>query len=133
MLNISYDDVTIDMDNHFLGYDIMLANLSICSYRNFTRGSFTNGWKPPYVSHRNPKFKSFAVDSPYHKGQITVKTCTKIMTNIFPGSIRPHQTNYNSSSNTFGGLEFIFGDKYNYLYVTTTFNVEYKEDKTYCI
>ena len=35
MLNISYDDVTIDMADYFLGYDIMLANLDLKSYNNF--------------------------------------------------------------------------------------------------
>ena len=106
MLNISYDDVTIDMDKYFLGYDIRLANLTLLSYRDFKNGN-TDGWKPPYVSHRHPKWKAFAVDKPYHKGQRIVRIWTKIKTAIFPNGIRPHKTNYNSSSSTFGGLEFI--------------------------
>ena len=106
MLNISYDDVTIDMADYFLGYDIMLANLTLKSYNSFGDDE-NDGWKPPYVSHRHPKWKAFAVDKPYHKGQRIIRIWTKIKTSIFPNSIRPHKTEYNSSSHDFGGLEFI--------------------------
>ena len=82
MFNISYDDVTINMDDYFLGYDIMLANLTLKSYNDFEQGN-SDGWKPPYVSHRHPKWKAFAVDKPYHKGQRIVRIWTKIKTEIF--------------------------------------------------
>ena len=106
MLNISYDDVTINIADYFVGYDIMLANLTLKAYTDFEKGN-NDGWKPPYVSHRHPKWKGFAVDKPYHKGQRIVRIWTIIKTSIFPSGIRPHKTNYNSSSSSFGGLEFI--------------------------
>ena len=106
MLNISYDDVTINIADYFLGYDIMQADLTLKSYTDF-KSRYNDGWKPPYVSHRHPKWKAFAVDKPYHKGQRIIRIWTKIKTEIFPNGIRPHRTNYNSSSSSFGGLEFI--------------------------
>ena len=86
MLNISYDDVTINMDDYFLGYDIKLANLTLLSYHEFETTD-TNGWKPPYVSHRHPKWKSFGVDKPYHKGQRITQIWANIKTEIFPGKM----------------------------------------------
>ena len=31
-----------------------------------------------------------------------------------------------------GGIEFVYGDKFSFLQLTSTFEAQYKEDKTYC-
>jgi hypothetical protein len=106
MVNISYDNVTLDINDYFLGYDIQMADMEIKRYRNSDNGS-RNGWKSPYVSYRHPTWKSFSVDIPYHKGERVIKIWTEIKTNIFVGGVRPDTANYNPSSSRFGGFSFL--------------------------
>ena len=105
MLNISYDDVTIDIGDYFLGYDIWFFNGTFTSITDFEHGSI-DGWEPPRVSFRQARWKAFAVQQPYRKGQMVAGLSIKIRTNIFRDGIRPHKTNYDPSSSTFGGFEF---------------------------
>ena len=106
MLNISYDDVTIDIHEYFLGYEIRFANMTTKKLKDFDQGD-VDGWKPPYISLRHPKMKAFGVDSPYQKGTAVVKTSLNIKTDIFPGGIRPNDCYFNESNPNFGGLLFM--------------------------
>ena len=111
MLNISYDDVTVDLKDYFVGYDTLSDNFSVISIDNFTTDREGHGWKPPKVNFRHWGWKSFAIEKPYRGGGVTqffVQTWVKIKTDLFKKQLRPHIYNYNIDSESYGGFEVWF-------------------------
>ena len=61
MLNINYDDVTIDITNYFLGFEIAYSNWTKYRFKA-TELNQSNGLKHPFVSFRHPTMKAFGVN-----------------------------------------------------------------------
>ena len=109
MLDINYDDVTMDLKDYFIGYDMLSDNYSVISIDNFTNNPATSyGWQKPYKKFRAHRGQTFAVDPPFDTyGGVTrfhVQMWIKIKTNLFKDSLRPHIYDYNPDSPTFGGF-----------------------------
>ena len=106
MLNINYDDVTIDITNYFLGFEIAYSNWT--KYRfEATELNQSNGLKHPFVSFRHPTMKAFGVNPPEFKGETIVKLGVQIKTEIFRDSIRPIDMVIDEFDPVFGGIAFI--------------------------
>ena len=113
MLHIDYDNVTIDLNDYFIGYDMLSDNYSVITINNFTRDPSTSyGWRKPYKSFRSHTWQTFAVDPPFNTyGGVTrflVQTWVKIRTDLFKNSLRPDVYEYNPDSPMWGGFEVWF-------------------------
>ena len=113
MLDINYDNVTIDLNQYFLGYEMLGDNFSVISINNFTDNPATSfGWKKPYKNFRAAGWQSYAIDPPFHTyGGVTrflVQTSIKIRTDIFNNSVRQDFYDYDQDSPTWGGFEVWF-------------------------
>ena len=106
MLNINYDEVTIDINKYFLGYEVVLSNLTKY-FLKFHEIHKSNGFKLPYVSFRHPKMKVFGFDPPNIEGIGIAKLGVMIKTEIFQDGIRPNDMKYNELDPHFGGLIFL--------------------------
>ena len=96
MIHIGYDDVTIDIDDYIVGYDIKFDDEEKIS--NITPEFLeleNKGWNPPYASLTNPDMKCFTLDIPYQHGKLLKYISIRIKTNIFRNGIRPHKYAYN--------------------------------------
>ena len=115
MLEIDYDNVTIDLNTYFLGYDILGDNFSVISINNdsFTDDLSTSfGWRKPYKNFRSAGWQSYTVDPPYDTyGAVTrflTQISIKIQTDIFKNSTRQNFYDYDQDSPTWGGFEIWF-------------------------
>ena len=113
MLNIDYDNVTIDLNDYFIGYDMLSDNFSVITINNFTDNPATSyGWNKPYKSFRSYGWQTFAIDTPFDTfGGVTrfiVQTWIKIRTNLFKNSLRQDVYEYNPDSPNWGGFEVWF-------------------------
>ena len=113
MLYIDYDNVTIDLNDYFIGYDMLSDNFSVISVNNFTSDPATSyGWKKPYKNFRSYSWQTFAIDPPFETfGGVTkflVQTWIKIRTDLFQSSLRQDVYEYDPDSPEWGGFEVWF-------------------------
>ena len=113
MLYIDYDNVTVDLNDYFIGYEMLSDNFSVISIDNFTDNPATSyGWKKPYKNFRSYGWQTFAVDPPSNTyGGVTkflVQTWIKIRTDLFENSLRQNLYQYNPDHPNFGGFEVWF-------------------------
>ena len=113
MLDIDYDNVTIDLNEYFLGYEMFGDNFSIITIDNFTNDPATSyGWRRPYKNFRSAGWQTYAIDPPFNTyGAVTrflVQASVKIRTDVFKNSIRPASYDYDQDSPTWGGFEVWF-------------------------
>ena len=92
MSNIDYENVTININDYFLGYEIVYGNSTTITYDKFGENETINGWKLPHVELLAPYVKCFTVDTPFEHKAVVRKLRIKIETEIFPLGIRPHRT-----------------------------------------
>lgn len=99
MLDIDYEDVTIDIKDYFLGYDITYSNNERVSYKSqddIEPG--TIGWRLPYATLNVSSQKCFTVDIPFQPQKILRQLNIRIKTSIFPNKTRPAKLTYNPSN-----------------------------------
>ena len=113
MLGIDYDNVTIDLNKYFLGYEMFSDNFSVISINNFTDDPATSyAWSKPYKNFRSAGWQTYAVDPPFNTyGGVTrflVQASIIIQTDIFHDSVRPSKYDYDQDSPTWGGFEVWF-------------------------
>ena len=107
MLNISYDEVTIDINEFVVGYGILYANASY-EYLNGTHEIERKGWKKPHVGYRSYDSKSFTVDIPFQNGTNIVEFSFGIRKEAFPGVNRPQTFVYDKDGKMVDGFEVMF-------------------------
>jgi len=110
MLYIDYDNVTIDLNEYFIGYEMLSDNFSVISINNFTDNPATSyGWKKLYKNFRSHGLQTYEVDPPFDTyGGVTkflVQTWIKIKTDLFKNSLRQDLYEYNPQSPNWGGFE----------------------------
>ena len=113
MLDIDYDNVTIDLNDYFIGYEMLSDNFSVITIDNFTDNPATSyGWRKPYKNFRSHAWQTFAIDPPFDTfGGVTrflVQTWIKIRTDLFKNSIRQSLYDYDPDSPNWGGFEVWF-------------------------
>ena len=113
MLYIDYDNVTIELNDYFLGYEMLSDNFSVISINNFTDNPATSyGWKKLYKNFRSHGLQTYEVDPPFDTyGGVTkflVQTWIKIKTDLFKNSLRQDLYEYNPQSPNWGGFEVWF-------------------------
>ena len=108
MLHIGYDNVTLDIRNHLLGYEILYGENDTKFVYETPQEIARHGWNLPYVSYRGSKIKSFTIDIPYVRDRYVRSLIIRLDTSIFPMGSRPQQRNYNSSDDDFGSFEVYF-------------------------
>ena len=89
MINIDYEKVTLDINDYFLGYEIMYTNNTIITYDKFGLNEENAGWKLPYAYFNSPYAKCFTLDIPFEREMGITKLGIKLKTGIFPQGIRP--------------------------------------------
>ena len=100
MLNIDYDDVTIDLDEYLDFAEITLENGS---------KSIFHGKKLYYVSQRSPLMKCYSFDVPYLPDIGIEFLAIRIKNSIFPFGFRPPQHDFDPSRGRFfGGFQVTF-------------------------
>ena len=102
LLTIDYDEVSLDIKDYFLGYEIMYRNATKSNLKpTFDDGAHVDGWTAPYVTYQIPNLKCFGVDVPFHKDERILQLGIKIDTRIFPNKKRPADTDL---TNRNGGM-----------------------------
>ena len=77
MMNINYDNVTVDISDYLLSYEIVYGeNRTKHVYEKSSISKMlSDGWKLPYTSYRGYDIKAFTIDPPYKKRQACANTC----------------------------------------------------------
>ena len=89
LMDINYSDVTINISDYFLGYDIEYSDHQLVSYNDSNIDN--SAWKPPYSNGNFSIGKSFTVDIPFQSNKKVNALDIKLATNIFPNQIRPKE------------------------------------------
>ena len=89
LMDIDYNDVTLNIMDYFRGYDIEYSDRSVVSY-NINNINNTI-WKPPYSNGNSSIGKAFTVDIPFQSNKKVRTVDIKLTTNIFANEIRPDQ------------------------------------------
>ena len=113
MLYIDYDNVTIDLNDYFIGYEMLSDNFSVIKIENFTDNPASSyGWRKPYRNFRAHAWQTFSIDPPFETfggvSRFLVQTWIKIRTNLFQNSIRQSVYEYDPDSPNWGGFEVWF-------------------------
>ena len=90
MSNISYDDVTFDINKHLISYDIIYTNFSRVILKS-RKEINDKGSKTPYVSYRSHKGKAYSVDIPFQKDTNIVNLKLNFSREVFNGKYRPQK------------------------------------------
>ena len=60
MLYIDYDNVTLDLNDYFIGYEMLSDNFSVITIDNFTDNpAISYGWRKPYRNFRSHSWQTF--------------------------------------------------------------------------
>ena len=97
---ITYNDVAIDIEDYFLGYDILYENHKKVSYGN--KITDQSGWKPPYLNGNISIGRIFTVDVPFQKDVSLHKLDIKLRSNVFPNEMRPPKLTPKNGVDGFG-------------------------------
>ena len=103
LMDIDYNDVTINIIDYFLGYEIAYIVNQRVSYNNIITDN--SGWKPPYSNGNSSIGKAFTVDIPFQPNKKVKTLDIKLSTKIFPNQIRPTEI---TTDNGFDGFSVNF-------------------------
>ena len=113
MMNINYDDVTVDINDYLLSYELKYGDnhttfvYEKASFENMNNG----GWKLPYISYRGYEIKAFTIDQPFIKDRNVLTLAVNLKTSLFdryPNKSRPQERIYDSLDEDFGSFEVYF-------------------------
>ena len=99
LADIDYNDVTIDIKNYFLGFDIHYDDQSRIIYNSTIPKN--SEWKPPYSSSNSSFGKMFTVDIPFQKDMQLRQLEIKLSTKIFSDELRPSKVTINDGMDGF--------------------------------
>ena len=99
LADIDYNDVTIDIKNFFLGYDIFYDDQHRVIYNSTIPER--SKWKPPYSNGNHSMGKMFTIDIPYQKDMQLRQLNIKLSTKVFPNSLRPSKVTANDGMDGF--------------------------------
>ena len=99
LVNIDYDNVTIDLKDYLDMAQITLANGT--AYNNHGKMLY-------YVGMRSPRLKCFSFDIPFISGVGVAHLAVTIRNSIFPFGFRPPHHDFNISTGRGGGFEVRF-------------------------
>ena len=85
---IDYDDVTVNINDYLLGYEIIYTNDSLIPYEKMKDVNETN-WKGPHVSYRDVRGKCFSFDIPYNEMKNIKGIAISLSPTIFTNRTRP--------------------------------------------
>jgi hypothetical protein len=93
--SIDYDDVTMDLEEYMLGYQVMLLNQKSISYDKM-REHGQDDWMGPYVGLRSHRFKCFSFDIPFNLNQQIQSISIRLKPNLFTNETRPRELDWES-------------------------------------
>jgi hypothetical protein len=88
--SIDYDDVTIDLKEYMLGYQVLLLNQTWIPFDKM-REVGQDDWMGPYVSFRMHRGKCFSFDIPFNLNQQIQSISIRLKPNLFINETRPHE------------------------------------------
>ena len=83
--NVTFDDITLDINQYLLDYDVLLLNQNRVSYKTIKDVE----WKGPYVSLRDPQTKCFSFDIPYKLDKNIQGIAITLRPSLFNNDTRP--------------------------------------------
>jgi hypothetical protein len=93
--SVDYDNVTFDIKDYLVGYDILYDKKESISYTNWQEIQNNKiGWKLPYVTVSDPDMKCFSVDIPNENTGLIKSFNMRLKTNIFVNNTRPSKLVY---------------------------------------
>ena len=106
MSPLSYDNVTVNIKQNFLGYDITYSNYSTM-FIPVEDLLFDKVWEIPYVSYRSIHGKAITMDIPYINGMNVIFVELIFKKEIFPNKARPRKI-VNDHKTELDGFEVLF-------------------------
>ena len=92
--NVTFDDITLDINQYLLDYEVLLLNQNWVSYRDINNVE----WKGPYVSLRAPQTKCFSFDIPYKLNKNIQSIAITLHPSIFNNDTRPNIINLGTNT-----------------------------------
>ena len=92
--NVTFDDITLDINQYLLDYDVLLLNQNWVSYEDIKDVE----WKGPYVSLRAPQTKCFSFDIPYKLNKNIQSIAITLHPSLFNNDTRPDIINLGTNT-----------------------------------
>ena len=88
---ISYDDVTVDLNDYLLSYKVIYPD-KLVPYQEMRKKPYLqDGWKGPYVSFRKEEVKCFSFDIPFNHNTNVEGVVINLNSTIFRDRTRPNE------------------------------------------
>ena len=108
---INYDNVTVDINDYILGYEVEHEPFEPEYYKNFAINT-SDEWLPPQVGERSPTAKCFNQYIPYINMDI-FKFGIQIKMDIFPRGMRPsHNDDWHDELFGFFGVNINYNNQF---------------------
>ena len=88
--NTKYDDVTVDLNEYLLNYNILFPHQPAIPYDKMSSIG-QNGWTGPYVSFRKEEVKCFSFDIPFNKQANIHGVAITLNSSLFENETRPFE------------------------------------------
>jgi hypothetical protein len=107
--DVDYEEVSVDINDYFVGYDILYDDSQRVSYNSTIHDS--SRWRVPYSNGNISTGKLFTIDIPFEDGENLRKLDIKLRTKIFKDQVRPPKISTNNGFEGFG-VTFHYPNQY---------------------